>query len=101
MKGSELLGRTVLDETGDPIGHVVDLRLARRTDSGTGGSLTVTAVVVDRRSWPHRWGFGDDRTTGPLLVRGLARAAARHTRTIPVADVEAWGPGLLRTRGRT
>lgn len=99
MKASELLGRSVVDATGALVGTVVDVRLAYRAHPRDGQAhIAVTALVVDRAAWPHRWGIASGRSNGPLLLRALARAASRNTHRIPVADVADWHLNLIRLR---
>jgi hypothetical protein len=99
MKASELLGSTVVDATGAAVGRVVDVRLAHRAQPRNGEAhIAVTALVVDRAAWPHRWGIASGRSNGPSLLRVLARAASRNGRRIPVADVAEWQPNAIRLR---
>ena len=77
MRASELIGSTVRDLDGRPLGRVADLV----TEDDAAGRPTVTEVVVSPRRTGRLLGYErPDAQGGPWLVDQIARLLYRGTR---------------------
>ena len=89
MRLSELLHRKVVTESGRRLGHVHDLRAARRGDR-----LVVTAVLVGRRAYLEHFGLGMGAGRQGTKLRTSARA-------VPWDSVVRFSSGMLVVRDGT
>ncbi|WP_030437332.1 PRC-barrel domain-containing protein [Actinoplanes subtropicus] len=69
-RASDLLGRTVADTGGEPLGRIADLVVDDRN--------RITAVMVVRGRWGRLLGYERDEMRGPWLLEQLARRAWRR-----------------------
>lgn len=84
---SDLLGATVVDAEGRNLGPVRDVR-ARRSDDGR---LRVHSIIVGGHRLAHTFGYIDQRSRGPWLLRRLATSGGRGTAVaIPAELVSEW-----------
>ncbi|HEY0644073.1 MAG TPA: PRC-barrel domain-containing protein [Nocardioides sp.] len=92
MRASDVLGRSVVDRTGEEVGIVHDLRV--RLPRSPGEAPVVVRLVVGpptlRCRLAHAWGYAQDREhgPGPSLVRLLVGtgSGARSVLASAVAD---------------
>lgn len=82
LRASALLGTTVVDRDGRPIGTLRDLRL--RAD---GEDHRIADLVTGRGVIAERFGYAYGEVVGPWLLVVLMQRLARRTRSIPWADV--------------
>ncbi|PPK65056.1 PRC-barrel domain containing protein [Actinokineospora auranticolor] len=87
MRASDLLGRTVHDHDGRPLGRAVDLL----TTPGPDGTPVITAVLVAPRHRSRFLGYERPGIQRPWTVNRLARVIHRGVREIPWTEVR-WGP---------
>jgi PRC-barrel domain len=82
MRASELLGTPVVDESGDELGYVADIRLVQDGPmiGPYGASLRVEGFVVVRRR--HIRLLGYERDVGPSLVRAVVRRLTGEVRFV-------------------
>ena len=100
MRATELLCSTVVDETGQPIGRVHDIRANRQPPTaGQHPPLQVAGLAIGGGVLAHAWGFAEGRATGPWLLRVLTQRAARRARFVPADRILDWGPGIVRIQG--
>lgn len=99
MRLSELLASEVVDELGERVGPVRDVRILVRE----GGRWEVSGLVVGDGSLAsaaaHRWGYAEGRASGPALLRRLLAGATGRSRFVAAELVSDWGPGRVRLRG--
>jgi len=95
MRASELIDAVVVDEAGEVVGRVHDLRVIRRE-----GTFRITGLAVAGARLAHAWGFAEGRATGPWLLRVLTARSARAARFVSADQVLDWGPDTVRIRGR-
>jgi sporulation protein YlmC with PRC-barrel domain len=69
-RAGDLLGRTVTDVDGEPLGRVADLIADDRN--------RITAVIVVRGRWGRLLGYERDGAGGPWLLDRLARRVWRR-----------------------
>ena len=102
MRASELIGRTVLDRTGSPVGRVRDLRIPL-ADSRGQMPARVAGIVVGgfgaRASLAHAWGFAEGRASAPAVLRRLFGAELGRARYVPADAVTGWN-GPVQLAGR-
>ena len=98
MRLSEILGRTVADQGGAPIGVVHDLR-ARVAANGD-WRITGLAVASDdlRSKAALRWGYAEGRATGPWVLRRLMAKQSAAARFVPAELVTDWGADPIRIK---
>ncbi|MCY1141605.1 PRC-barrel domain-containing protein [Actinoplanes sp. Pm04-4] len=83
-RASDLLGRTVYDDTGTPIGCIADLI----TEPTAGGNQRVTAAIVVQGRWGRLLGYERREVSGPWILEHLARLILRRkSRDIPWQQV--------------
>lgn len=98
MRLSELLGSTVIDASGAPVGTAHDCRMAA-TDDG----FEVTAIVVNSgrlARLAHAGGFVAGHAQGPWLLRAVASRATRRALFVSADEVRVWSPGRLELHSR-
>jgi hypothetical protein len=71
---SDLLGRTVVDAAGRPLGRVVDLL----AEPDPHGRPRLVAALVVRGPWGRLLGYEREQAGGPWIVEVLARAVLRR-----------------------
>ena len=73
MRASELLGLTVVDETGNELGTVADIRLVQDGPmiGSYGASFRLEGLVVVRRRHVRLLGY--ERDVGPRLMKSAVR----------------------------
>jgi hypothetical protein len=98
---SELLGRQVVDENGESLGSVVDVRAVQDGPvlGGADAALRVDALVVGRRGVGVRLGYHRLGVRGPWPLKALFRHLARRLRDVPWDDVVRLEDGGVRIRG--
>jgi hypothetical protein len=72
MRLSEIIRSQVVTESGERLGHVFDVRVARRANSSPDRAdqqWRITGVVVGRRGLRERVGFVSGRRSAPTLDR--------------------------------
>jgi len=74
MRVSELMRSEVITESGDRLGHVFDVRVARRARSARDRAdqqWKVVGLIVGKRGLRERFGFTRGRHGAPKLGRDL------------------------------
>jgi sporulation protein YlmC with PRC-barrel domain len=76
---SELLGKPVIDESGRRIGVIHDVAATQDGPivGAFGAALRIDALIVGTTGLWDRIGFSSAHISGPGLLRGLSRFAAR------------------------
>lgn len=82
LRAGDLLGREVVDASGKALGQVQDLR----TERDDAGRYRVREVIVGRRAFAGRLGFGETLRVGPPFT-WLLRALRGHERSIPWEEI--------------
>ncbi len=99
MRLSELMGDEVVDEAGERVGRVLDVRVRIEIR----GSWEVVGLVVGegglRSAAAHQWGFAQGRAGGPGLLRRMLAGPAEAARFVPAGRVSDWGPEPIRLDG--
>jgi hypothetical protein len=72
LRASDLLGLTVYDTHGRPVGRIADLITEGLDDPA------IVAAVVTKPPWGRLLGYERDTAAGPLLLQRLARAVLRR-----------------------
>lgn len=94
MRSTELIGSRVLDASGRDLGPLRDLRVGSEP---VDGALPVLHLVIGGQHVAHLFGYVDDRTAGPLLIKHLLRRGGRDsTIVVPASAVRDWTPPTLR-----
>jgi hypothetical protein len=91
MRASDLLGASVVDRDGAPVGTVTDLRCVQ--DGPLRGAMAaprVAALLVSHRHTGSLLGYDRREQQGPWLVRLLVRQLHRHMRVIPWSAVAGY-----------
>lgn len=96
MQLSSLLGNTVVDAGGHPVGTVVDIRLSVPADSRT--TPAVLGLVVSPRTGSSYLGYDRTGTNAPVLIAALARWRHRGTFVADWADVARIGTDRITLR---
>ncbi|MEU0878343.1 PRC-barrel domain containing protein [Lentzea sp. NPDC005914] len=84
MLASDLLGRTVRDRAGRPLGRVADLL----TEADESGRHQVVKVLVTPRWRGRLLGFERPGIQRPWVLERLARVLHRGTREVAWEDVD-------------
>ncbi len=95
MTAAELLAAEVVDENGNRLGKVHDLRLRR---TGGSDSWALDAIVVGPTAFAYRLGYTSRDDQGPRLLAGLVRRLTRRTRHIAWRDVVTYADGCVTVR---
>jgi hypothetical protein len=84
MRASDLLGQTVFDHAGAPLGRVADLVVEGQV---------VVAAVVTRGPWGRLLGYERASARGPWLLETFARAVLRRdSRRVAWSDLRFQPP---------
>lgn len=84
LPASSLLGRTVLDASGQRVGRIVDLIV----EADRQGRQRLKAAVVTDGPWGRLLGYERAAARGPWLIEVIAhRIMRRHLRRIPWNEV--------------
>ena len=88
MRAGELIGRTIVDAHGRPVGVCTDIRCEVREGSAdTVSELTLSGLLVSRRHTGSLLGYERGRTEGPWLVSALVRWLHRGLAVVRWEDV--------------
>jgi PRC-barrel domain len=99
MRAADLIGREVMDGSGEPIGVITDVRCVQDGPlRGTNAALRVDALLISRHHHGSVLGY-DRRRQGPLLVRLIVGWLHRHMQIVPWSEIADEGPPL-RLKGR-
>lgn len=102
MRASELIGARVVDESGQRLGVVRDLRVAY-TMRPAAESLPILGLVISEPgpipAAAHAWGFAEGRARGPAPLRRILEPAAQRSVLVPVDRIRDWGPADVRVSG--
>ena len=100
MRLSELLGAEVLDEHGQAVGKVHDVRLEQVGSEweGSGPSLRVEGLIVGRRALGARFGFGRG-VQGPWLLKLVFGALGHDGRYVAWDRIRSIQPRQIRITG--
>lgn len=83
MLASDLLGRTVYDASGHPIGHIADLF----TSPGPAGRTELRGVLLTPRRRGRLFGYERPGIQGPWILKRITGRLHRGTREIPWHEV--------------
>jgi hypothetical protein len=99
---SDLLRCEVVDEDGDRLGRVSDVRLVQDGPlrAGVQAEVRVDALIVGRAGLAERLGFVKNRVRGPWLLRAPFVALERRARVVPAEEVASWdlSDGVVQVR---
>jgi sporulation protein YlmC with PRC-barrel domain len=73
-RASDILGHSVYDDTGKPIGRIADLI----TEPAPGGTQRVTAAIVVQGHWGSLLGYERAELTAPWILEHLAQLILRR-----------------------
>lgn len=98
MRFSDLLRCEVLDERGERVGHVHDLRLVKDgpAQGAFGPAYRVQGLLVGAGSWGSRLGFDRGEMKGPLPLKVLFRWLRSDARFVDWSVIESLGEGAIR-----
>jgi len=103
MRATDLLGSTVFDSDGEPVGAVRDLRLTAGgrivADSGQ-PAYRVSALECGPIGIAHRLGYGQRQIKGPWPLTVLLRWMIRRSVLIDWADVIGVHEGRIDIQSR-
>jgi hypothetical protein len=80
---SEVLGKPLVHESGEELGHVHDVRVVRVGELGQRDALRVTGVVAGPGGVGVRLGYGIGEQGGPWMLRRLFQLLMRDLRFVP------------------
>jgi hypothetical protein len=102
MRLSDLLQSPVLDEDGNMIGKVEDVRAVQDGPivGGFGASLRIDGLVVGRRTDAVRLGFHRAQVRGPWLLKAVLERRESRARFAEWSRVQSWEDGIIRITGR-
>ncbi|OKJ94498.1 hypothetical protein AMK26_32210 [Streptomyces sp. CB03234] len=92
MKASELLNADVLDESGQRLGTVHDLRVVRTSGAD---HWQLQAIIVGATGLTHRLGYATDEVRGPFLLAKVASWIARRRQVIEWSRVISYDKGRI------
>jgi hypothetical protein len=97
MRGSDLIGRTVLGPDGKKHGRVIDVRLVQDGPlMGAYAALRVEALVVGHHRVAAHLGYDRANVSGPWLVNVLVGLLTRANRSLPWEEAKLEG-GVVQT----
>jgi hypothetical protein len=98
MRLSDLLGCEVLDERGERVGHVHDLRLVKDgpLQGAFGPAYRVQGLLVGAGSWGSRLGFDRGEMKGPLPLKMLFRWFHSDARFVDWTLIASLGKRAIR-----
>ena len=101
MRLSELLAMEAVDEAGERVGRVHDVRVRQDGPVGAGydAALQVTGLIVGTGGMAHRLGYRWSRSRGPWLLRVLMQRR-RRPRFVPWERIRAFDDGRVVVIGR-
>jgi hypothetical protein len=101
MRLNELLGRRVLDGSGDDIGWVADVRLVQDgpLQPSMQAALRVTGLIVVEHHATRLFGYG--RHVGPALLRWLVHRRLGEVWYLPWEDARVSATAIEAVRGRS
>jgi len=88
---SSLIGRTVVDATGDELGRICEVHCVGRPPGGPQAAMTVTHLQYGRHQRGSELGYTSDREQGPWIVAALLQRWQRDNRVVPVTSVDGLG----------
>ena len=96
MRLSELLGVEVVDQDGNVLGEVHDVRL-REDEPGAGrdGRFVIGALVLGVGSLGGRLGYAHGAVEGPWVLARRLRRLSRHARCVPWQHVASFAANRL------
>jgi hypothetical protein len=100
MRASELLGRTVYNESGEGVGRIVDLV----GHHGTDGCLYITAAMLTRGRRGRLLGYERSALQGPWPIRRVARWLYEELREVDLRQLRLTrepGSGCIVDRQRS
>lgn len=99
MRGSDLIGRSVLGSGGASLGKVVDVRLVQDGPlRGAFAALRVESLVVGHHRVAAHLGYDRAGTRGPWLVNALVDLITRGNRQLPWTDARLEGGVVVTAR---
>ena len=87
MRAAELIGCTVYDVAGQPVGTVHDLHFKLRTRPGGQQACDLDVLECGGIGVGHRLGYGEGAMRGPWPFPSLFRRLARDSLAIPWGHV--------------
>jgi uncharacterized protein YrrD len=99
MKASELIGRPVIDHSGNRLGYVTDLRCIQ--DGPLRGAMCAPRVhflVVSPRHLGSLLGYNRRSQQGPWLIRVIIRRLHRRLQVIPWQAVASYDETIVLNR---
>lgn len=97
MRLSDLLKAEAVNEAGQRLGHVHDVRFRSATETPI--AWTAEALIVGKSAIAERLGYSRGVVTGPWLLVQLFMWMSRHARVIPWGNVVAVERGKIVVRG--
>jgi PRC-barrel domain len=99
MRAADLIGREVVDHSGEAVGVITDVRCVQDGPlRGTNASLRLDELLVSKRHTGSTLGY-DRRRQGPLLLRLIVGWLHRDMQVVPWSQVDDEGPPI-RLKGR-
>lgn len=101
MRLRELLGAKVVDQEGNGVGDVHDLRVRRSEAVPPGeGVLVVEGLVTGVGALQARLGYAYGDVDGPWVLRWALGRLGRRARYVPWGSVTTFEHGVVTIRGR-
>lgn len=100
---SDLLDNRVLDQSGERVGYVIDVRFLLdaadgEADNAHPGTLRLDSLIVSPRSRTSFLGYERSNVTAPLFIAQFLRWRHRGVRLIQWHDVGRVDPGVVHLR---
>ena len=96
MRGSDVIGLSVVGRGGRDLGKVLDVRLVQDGPlRGAYAALRVEALVVGRHTVAAHLGYDRAQVNGPWLVNAAVNALTRGNGLLPWAEAEV-ADGVVR-----